>query len=903
MLHKLILGPIELFFDVIFALSMQMTESPVISIVIMSLAFNLLVLPLYRKADMLQKEENEIAKQLKPDIDHIKSVFTGDQRFMTLQSYYRKKNYKPYYVLRGSLSLLLQIPFFMAAYNFLSNLSVLRGVSFGPIADLSKPDGMLTVAGVAINVLPILMTLINLASGFVYSKELPLKSKIQMYGITLVFLVLLYNSPAGLVFYWILNNLFSLFKNILRKLPQPKKILCIICSGIGLILGVYFILHFHNYVIKKSIFGIIVAIVAQIPLISYWINRKKQGTREDKPHVCKNTGEKAWTGFISSCVLLTVLTGLLIPSAVIHASPAEFVELGGAFNSPLIYILHAFLFAAGTFMVWCVIYYLLTDKSKRHIWGLFFTIFALASVVNYMFFGSGYGNMTSTYVYDSDITQNITTHQKILNMGILCALAVLIWFLWKKKVIILRVACIVTCLVITGMSLVNVISVANKIPEIERLAGQEQFGENRVLHLNKKGRNVVVLMLDRAYGYFAPFIFEEKPELKDQYNGFVCYTNALSYGHNTNMGAPALFGGYEYTPEKINARTDILLKDKHNEALRLMPLIFLQNGFEVTVCDPPLANYEWIPDLKIYDDYPEIRTYLLGWGRFDEESDFGAVNKKTVRERNLFCYSVFRASPVILHSALYDGGNYNKTDEIRRKFGFSGVFSVLKNLGNITRVQDDENDTFLMLTNNTTHEPVFFQEPGYEQIENVDNSLYDSEHPDRKDSDGHSILLDDSNRMIHYQTNMAALIQIGKWMDYLREQGVYDNTRIIIAADHGTSMGYPELISEELDLDIGNYIPLFLVKDFSSNEPFSFSNEFMTNADTPTIAFSGLIENPVNPATNQPVTNQEKSRNQQKVGSTDMDIFVNNGTEFSDTKYYYVEKEDVLNPVNWSVAE
>lgn len=222
-LHKLILGPIELLFDVIFSLSMQAKGSPVLSIVVLSIAINILVLPLYKKADALQREEQEISKRLKPRIDQIKEAFTGDERFMMLQTFYRQNNYKPYYVLRGSLSLLLQIPFFMAAYNFLSNLTVLQGVSFGPIANLAAPDGMLKIGGTAINVLPILMTLINIVSGMIYTRGMPLKSKVQLYGMALIFLVLLYNSPAGLVFYWTLNNVFSLLKNIVEKLFRNRR--------------------------------------------------------------------------------------------------------------------------------------------------------------------------------------------------------------------------------------------------------------------------------------------------------------------------------------------------------------------------------------------------------------------------------------------------------------------------------------------------------------------------------------------------------------------------------------------------------------------------------------------------------------------------------------------------------
>jgi hypothetical protein len=116
------------------------------------------------------------------------------------------------------VSLLLEIPFFMAAYQFLSHLSILNGISFGPIADLGKPDGMLLIGSLTVNVLPVLMTLINVISSAIYLRGFPLKTKIQLYAMALFFLVFLYTSPAGLVFYWTLNNLFSLVKTIFYKL-------------------------------------------------------------------------------------------------------------------------------------------------------------------------------------------------------------------------------------------------------------------------------------------------------------------------------------------------------------------------------------------------------------------------------------------------------------------------------------------------------------------------------------------------------------------------------------------------------------------------------------------------------------------------------------------------------------
>ena len=128
----------------------------------------------------------------------------------------------------------------------------------------------------------------------------------------------------------------------------------------------------------------------------------------------------------------------------------------------------------------------------------------------------------------------------------------------------------------------------------------------------------MVIMLDRSITEYIPFIMEEKPELREQFDGFTYYPNTCAFGRYTNVGAPPVFGGYDYTPEEMNRRSDLLLKDKHNEALKMMPLMFLEDGFRVTVSDPPYANYRWIPDLSIYSDLKNVKAFTSD-GLIDEK--------------------------------------------------------------------------------------------------------------------------------------------------------------------------------------------------------------------------------------------------------------------------------------------
>ena len=199
-LYNLTVMPIQILIEFIFGLMYRIFANPGVAIIFVSIAVQLLVLPLYKQSDAMQEQERNKQKEMERWVKHIKKTFKGDERFMMLQAYYREVGYKPAYAIKGSFSLLLQIPFFMAAYNYLSSLSLLKGASFLGIADLSLPDGLISIGGLSLNLLPILMTAFNIISGIIYTKGFPLKDKVQTYGLAAVFLVLLYQSPAGLVF-------------------------------------------------------------------------------------------------------------------------------------------------------------------------------------------------------------------------------------------------------------------------------------------------------------------------------------------------------------------------------------------------------------------------------------------------------------------------------------------------------------------------------------------------------------------------------------------------------------------------------------------------------------------------------------------------------------------------------
>lgn len=215
--HNIFILPLELIMQLSLEWGFEQTNSYGFAIIFMSLVVSILLIPFYHVAEKWQDDERKLQASMADELDLIKRTFEKQERHMMLRTMYRQHGYSPIMAVRTSFGFLIQVPFFLAAYQFLSNYTPLQGVSFLGIADLAKPDGLLILGSLAINLLPFIMTAINILSSFVYSNKLTKRDKIQLYSIAGIFLILLYNAAAALVLYWTCNNIFSLLKNILYE--------------------------------------------------------------------------------------------------------------------------------------------------------------------------------------------------------------------------------------------------------------------------------------------------------------------------------------------------------------------------------------------------------------------------------------------------------------------------------------------------------------------------------------------------------------------------------------------------------------------------------------------------------------------------------------------------------------
>jgi len=150
-------------------------------------------------------------KLVQPRLMEMKERFKGEPQKLNqaMMEMYRKEKINP---LGGCLPVVVQIPVFIALYWVLLASVEMRGAPWlGWIQDLSQPDTLFGVwFGAPIGLLPIIMAI----SMFIQVKlnptpPDPLQAKLMMY-MPLIFSVMFFFFPSGLVLYWVVNNILSI---------------------------------------------------------------------------------------------------------------------------------------------------------------------------------------------------------------------------------------------------------------------------------------------------------------------------------------------------------------------------------------------------------------------------------------------------------------------------------------------------------------------------------------------------------------------------------------------------------------------------------------------------------------------------------------------------------------------
>lgn len=851
-LYQIVVYPLQLFIEIIYVTLYHAFEHAQgrsgLAILGVSLAVSFLTHPMYMKAEFLQDLQRQALKRMEKTLERIKRNFTGDKRYMLIDACYRKNGYHPLMALRSSLSLIIMIPFFMAAYAFLSQPGLLDGEAFLCFGDLSKEDALINMGSFRINVLPVFMTAVNILASFVYAEKLTKGEKTQLYLTAMVFLVFLYSSPSGLVIYWTFNNLFSLGKNIWLKYSwkMPGADAC-----------------------RRF-------------LSSHATEYPSEGLALDMSFVLAAAG-------------LWLYCGVVMPFAIASSSPLEFCSICG--DSALVVMLYSAEQSFGLFMFWGILIYFMCDrKSRNFLLPLFCSMLAVAVICSFMNASESIGHGIKLLPVKACLPSFwgwLAAAAALSGLYLLFAFAFRKGFT-KASVPVLTIFA-AACAIFGFFSYDKLSKASSRYAEISKFSAEDH--EGGAFSFSRHGKNVTIIFLDKAVSSFFPIICAQDPRIEKSFSGFRYYPNTASFYSHTILSVPSLFGGYGYSPEAMDDDRTRSMKEKHNNALLRLPLAFVSEGGRACVSDMPLKNYEWVSDNSMFEKHgiqgsnlsgAFTRRYLSDGFGLDPSPFYGS----SLLKHDMLIYGFMRVVPAELNRRLYNSGKYLNASLLALKqklpgenLSFIDAYSVLHYLPEISDVSDDDRVHLNILCNDASHEPVFLQYPDYEPSETVTDK-----GPD---------IFGNEEIFRHYHVNAAALRKIASWLEWMKGQGIYDNSRIIIVSDHGAPFSTPA-VKEQMAVE---HNPLLLIKDFGAKGKLVSDDAFMTCADVPLEAMSGVVMDMSDRMTGKPCNRPDKDKG--------IDILIgnrHNPEEFPESGCLFkgdflVNVRDMFDASKWAPAE
>ena len=196
-----------------------------LTIIALAVVIRLLTLPVAHFGLRHQAQIAEQQGKFNLRIAEINEKYKDDPTRRSQESWkaYKEDGVGPVSTLKGCLWLIVQIPIFVALFNLLGQSFALRGAGFLWIDDLAAPDRLFYLGvnipffGEYFNILPFLMAatqvfVSNISANSQANPTEKARQKWFMVVLAVVFLVLFYSFPAGLVLYWMTSNLAQLLQ-------------------------------------------------------------------------------------------------------------------------------------------------------------------------------------------------------------------------------------------------------------------------------------------------------------------------------------------------------------------------------------------------------------------------------------------------------------------------------------------------------------------------------------------------------------------------------------------------------------------------------------------------------------------------------------------------------------------
>ena len=370
-----------------------------------------------------------------------------------------------------------------------------------------------------------------------------------------------------------------------------------------------------------------------------------------------------------------------------------------------------------------------------------------------------------------------------------------------------------------GMLLLNLVLIAQSLSaalavdsfwKVEKIP----IADSHTITFSKDTQNVVYLMLDMFQGWYYPEILKDNPGLNEDFSDFTYYPNTLAISNYTASSMPSMLGGYNFTPDKIDRDSVNHLGHKMLVASESFQQDVKSRGYHLTSTEIPYSGI----DKRKFDTY--LPLWKPEWDRLKTPLHIG--NSYEIGFSLLWANALFYSAPYFVKPIIYnDGVWFWGTKESNANSGLAKPYNFLRALPLLSDTQSEE-PVFTLICSKTTHFP-------WDKVKD-DGTFVPDIGP--------------------YNNNTWALQKVKLWIDWMKENGVYDNTKIIIVSDHGirtrnandTIMkGSPYkwgANNDDTRKEQLAFSPFLLVKDFNATGANKVDDRFMCNVDAIDIALN-----------------------------------------------------------------
>ena len=401
---------------------------------------------------------------------------------------------------------------------------------------------------------------------------------------------------------------------------------------------------------------------------------------------------------------------------------------------------------------------LLPEKAKGFVGALIFGV-GLATYIQGNYMQINYGVLDGNQVE----WENFRTWA-VVNSSIwaVCVLGPVVFNAWKKNLIKKAVKLLSIFIISVQISTIAILLVTTPPQHTNSIVVTTEG----LLELSPD-KNIVVFVLDTFDAAFMDEILETSPEHKEYFEDFTYYRNTLGMYPTTKAALPFLLTGQAYKNEMPYAK---YIKEAHQKAL--LNIVPKENDYAVGVYTLP----------TFYDTNAPHR-YINAVDAGYKISSIKMFAEKLVQ------FTTVKYSPHVLK---------------RFSWMYSGDFDKLRAL-------DDKTYTLYSLSNEG-----FMKQLSDTGISSSNDSpsfrfyhLFGSHGPYSHDENLNPLEKDDSGNVV--AQSQGALKLVREYINQLKANGIYENTMIIVTADHGAAT----LLRQN---------PILMIKNFDESKPFKISD-------------------------------------------------------------------------------